>query len=64
MTDIHTEETFEAAIESHLLEHGGYVKANPDNISRELALDGNTVVQFLKTSQKKEWQKISSLEQR
>jgi type I restriction enzyme R subunit len=48
-------------IEIALIEHGGYVKGAPDAISRELALDICTVIQFLKTSQKKEWQKLSDI---
>jgi len=61
MTEIHTEETFESAIEEVLLKNGGYVKGNPDAISRELAIDAGTVVQFLKTSQNKEWKKLSEI---
>jgi type I restriction enzyme, R subunit len=58
MPSIHTEQTFEAAIEISLVENGGYVKGNADDISKELALDGNTIVSFLKKSQRKEWDKL------
>lgn len=55
---IHTEKTFEEAIESSLLERGGYEKGNSDNFDRELALDKNTVLRFLKETQKDEWEKL------
>jgi len=43
---IHTEKSFEEAIESQLLEKGGYIKGNPDDY-RELALDTKTIFAFL-----------------
>lgn len=61
MTHIHTEQTFESAIENELLTNGGYVKGNADNFSREAALDQDTVIQFLKDSQPKEWKRLQEI---
>jgi type I restriction enzyme R subunit len=61
MTTIHTEKTFETAIEEELVDKGGYVKGEPDSIDRETALDSGTIIQFLKTSQPKEWKELSDI---
>ena len=61
MTFLHTEQTFESAIENELLENGGYVKGAPDAISREFALDSSTIIEFLKSSQSREWKKLSDI---
>lgn len=61
MTTIHTEQTFESAIEQDLLGNGGYVKGDPNDISRELSLDCSTIIQFLRKSQNKEWNKLSDI---
>lgn len=61
MPSIHTEKTFESAIEQELLERGGYVKGNAENISKETALDSSTLIKFLKTSQPVEWKKLSEI---
>ncbi|NLD50648.1 MAG: type I restriction endonuclease subunit R, partial [Clostridiaceae bacterium] len=59
--NLHTEQTFESAIEQDLLENGGYAKGDPANISRELSLDSGTIIQFLRNSQIKEWKKLSEI---
>lgn len=56
-TQIHTEKAFEEAIESSLLHKGGYIKGNPDDFNRELALDTKTIFAFLKVSQPEAWEK-------
>lgn len=56
-TLIHTEKAFEEAIESHLLEEGGYQKGNLDEYDRELALDKGVLLSFLKESQPDKWDK-------
>ncbi len=61
MTTIHTEQTFESAIEQDLLENGSYIKGDPNDISRELSLDCSTIIQFLRKSQNKEWNKLSDI---
>jgi len=55
---IHTEQTFEAAIEQSLLTDGGYIKGNSDGFDVNLGLFPSYVTDFLKTSQPKEWLKI------
>ncbi|CAG0973651.1 Type I restriction enzyme EcoR124II R protein [Methanosarcinales archaeon] len=56
-TPIHTEKAFEEAIESSLLQKGGYLKGNPDDFNRELALDTKTIFAFLQESQPEAWEK-------
>lgn len=58
---IHTEQTFEAAIEESLLQQGGYIKGFSDDFDAELGLFPNYITGFLKSSQVKEWDKISSI---
>ena len=58
---IHTEKAFEEAIESHLLKKGGYIKGNPDDFNRELALDTKAIFAFLQESQPDAWEKSHSI---
>lgn len=58
---IHTEKTFEAAIEQSLLIDGGYVKGSSDAFDVSSGLFPDYVADFLKTSQPKEWLKIESI---
>ncbi|MEZ5004771.1 MAG: DEAD/DEAH box helicase family protein [Chitinophagales bacterium] len=58
---IHTEDTFEAAIEAALLENGGYVKGNSEDFDAKLGLFPKYVIHFLQTSQPKAWEKISNI---
>lgn len=60
-TKIHTEKAFEEAIESHLLKKGGYIKGNPDDFNRELALDTKTIFAFLQETQPEAWEKSQSI---
>lgn len=57
---IHTEETFEAAIEQHLLE-SGYTQGDANNYDAERALDPSTLFSFLQKTQPKKWEKISKI---
>ncbi len=59
-SSITTERAFEEAIEHHLTEYGGYLKGDPKNFSRELALDRKTVFAFLQQSQPESWEKSST----
>ncbi|MBN2374717.1 type I restriction endonuclease subunit R, partial [bacterium] len=61
MSGIHTEKTFEEAIEQELLDSGGYVKGSPLDFDRELAIDKKSLISFLKTSQPKEWQRLEAI---
>lgn len=57
----HTEKAFEAAIEHHLLERGGYVKADPKNFDRERAIDPTILIPFLQETQPEKWQALEKL---
>ena len=46
-----SEKAFEDAIESHLVEHAGYTKADNRQFDPELALDKHTLLAFLKETQ-------------
>src|SRR6266568_3554597 len=56
--DIRKEITFEDAIETYLIAHGGYRKGNPEEFDRNLALNKNTIFAFLQDTQPKEWEKL------
>ncbi len=58
---IHTENTFEAAIEASLLEQGGYVQGYSKDFDPQLGLFPKYVVNFLKDSQPREWAKLSTI---
>ena len=45
------EKAFEEAIEEYLITKGGYVKGNPKNFNRELALDVDALIDFIKKTQ-------------
>lgn len=51
------EKKFEEAIEKYLIENGGYEKGSPNNLSRNTALDEETFIKFIKSTQSKEWEK-------
>ena len=56
-----TEKRFEDDIESFLCTTGGYVKGNPKVFNRELALDTDTLLTFIKQSQPKKWERYTKL---
>lgn len=58
---IHTELTFEAAIEASLLENGGYVQGLSDDFDPQLGIFPKYVTDFLRLSQPKEWDKIVTI---
>jgi type I restriction enzyme R subunit len=60
VTTNHTERAFEEAIESHLLEFGGYVKGSMEDYRRELALFPQTVVDFIRSTQPEKWQRLET----
>lgn len=47
----------EQAIEDSLVGVGGYIKGNPLAFNRETALDEQTLIQFVKNTQPREWQR-------
>lgn len=52
------EKRFEQDIEEYLTTKGGYTKGNPKAFDRSLALDVNTFIKFIKTSQPKTWERF------
>ncbi|MEY8860102.1 type I restriction endonuclease subunit R, partial [Tenacibaculum singaporense] len=58
---IHTELTFEAAIELSLLEDGGYVKGYSEDFNADLGIFPKYVIEFLKNSQPKQWEKLTNI---
>jgi type I restriction enzyme R subunit len=57
--NIHTEHTFESAIIEHLTNNGWH-EGNAADFSSELALDKKSVLDFIQTSQPKEWEQLKS----
>lgn len=51
------ERSFEEAIENYLITEGGYEKGIPEHLNRTSALDENTFINFIKTTQPTEWEK-------
>lgn len=58
---ITTENTFESALVQSLTEHGGYTQGNASDYSPELGMFKFEVIQFLRSSQPKHWEKITSI---
>jgi type I restriction enzyme R subunit len=58
---IHTELTFETAIETSLLEDGGYVKGYSQDFNTQLGLFPSYVISYLQTSQPQLWNKVSNI---
>lgn len=55
------EKRFEQDIEEYLTTKGGYIKGNPKAFDRKLALDVNTFVSFIRTSQPKAWERFEKI---
>lgn len=51
------EKRFEADIESYMITEGGFLKGNQSTYDREKAVDLTKLVNFIKETQPKEWQK-------
>ena len=51
------EKNFEEAIENYLINEGGYQKGNPKALNRAIALDEDTFLRFIQTTQPKEWER-------
>ena len=58
---IHTELTFESAIEISLLETGGYIKGLSEDFDAQLGIFPKYIIEFLKTSQPKSWEKLVNI---
>lgn len=61
MTSVTSEKAFEEAIEQSLVSAGGFISGNPDSFNRELALDTETLFNFIKDTQKEEWNKLAEV---
>ena len=61
MAQIHTEDTFESAIEQSLLEEGGYTSISNQDYDASLALLPETIFEFIGKSQAKKWEKLSKI---
>jgi len=57
----YTEKRFEEDIEEYLITKGGYIKGNPKNFDRKLALDVSTFLLFIKESQPKQWARYKKI---
>lgn len=55
------EKAFEEAIEEYLITYGGYEKGNPNNFDKEVALDKDTLISFIKTTQPKKWERYCTV---
>jgi type I restriction enzyme R subunit len=58
---IATEEVFESAIVKHLSEKGGYFRGNAQDYDPDLGLFTPEVIQFIKESQPRRWEKINTI---
>jgi type I restriction enzyme R subunit len=58
---ITTEHTFESALVQSLVDQGGYTQGDSSGYSAELGLFKQDVIQFLKVSQPKRWEKIAAI---
>lgn len=56
----HSEAAFETVIETHLLA-SGYTTVAPESFERELAIFPETVLAFIRETQKKDWDKLEAL---
>lgn len=52
------EKRFEQDIEDYLIHFGGYKKGNPSTFNRTSGLDEGTFIEFVKTSQPKQWERF------
>lgn len=52
------EKRFEQDIEDYLIHFGGYTKGNPTTFNRVSGLDEGTFIEFVKTSQPKQWERF------
>jgi type I restriction enzyme R subunit len=55
-----SERKFEGAIEAWLLEHGGYLKGDPETFDRALGLDPGEVLAFVHATQKRAWDALAA----
>ncbi len=61
MSSITSEKTFETAIVERLIESGGYTQSNAQNYSAELGMFKAEVLEFVRATQPKQWQKLAAI---
>src|SRR5680860_672152 len=61
MAGIHTELTFEEAIEASLVENGGYAKGASKDFDAQFGLFPSYIISFLKDTQPKQWEKLANI---
>jgi len=61
MSQLTSENTFESAIIQSLLDNGGYTEGVANDYSPELGMFKDEIVQFLKQTQAKQWEKLSAI---
>ena len=61
MSPITSENTFETAIIHVLLENGGYTEGTAGDYSPELGMFKDEILQFLKETQAKQWERLSAI---
>ena len=62
MTDFdHREKKLEEAIEHFLTTDGGYIKGSSNSFDKELSIETNTLLTFIKNTQPKEWDKYLAI---
>ncbi|MFM7407228.1 MAG: hypothetical protein ACKO3K_11335 [Cuspidothrix sp.] len=57
---MHTEKEFENTIERELLQHSGYHQSNPAEYDPETALFPTEIINFIQTTQEKQWQRLAT----
>ncbi|MPL77661.1 hypothetical protein SDC9_23518 [bioreactor metagenome] len=55
------EKQLEEDIQTYLTEHGGYQRGDPGQFDRTLALDKQTLLTFIQTTQPKTWEKYTAI---
>lgn len=55
------EATFETAIEEHLIKNEGYIKRSHTQFNRELCIDTDVFIEFVKTTQTKNWEYLANI---
>ena len=55
------EHAFEEYIAGELVAGGGYLRGNPDNFSRDLALDISILLKFIKDTQDVKWEELEEI---
>ena len=55
------EKRFESDIENYLINHGGYIKGDMSTYDKEKAIDMDTLLEFIKSTQSKAWERYTKI---